>query len=263
MVETAAEMLSECLEWAVIALPTVAGLMLLIWPITEPRRSHKILILVSCVLFSGLIWWQQSFTRREHSREVADLSRNIATQVVEKMPDNSKILERLSKASDASQIISELRSIIDPSKKPIASAMATVTVDVLTDDPQQSAFGLGGWVAFGSGHDTLLMGYTQQTYATGPNDKGIAEYRIVCTSPGDSPYMGKPISKLLDSQYIQSVFNEKFLPIHVQVTGGKVVWVINNAVTLAFEIPPQRAEKKGIFIWDLNDGMKPLREAKQ
>ncbi|MEA3186778.1 MAG: hypothetical protein QOD99_608 [Chthoniobacter sp.] len=88
---------------------------------------------------------------------------------------------------------------------------------------------------------------------------GKTSYRIVCTAPVDVPYMGKPISKLVDSEYIQTKLG--FVNTDTVVTGGSVVGVINNTITLDFIIPAQTTGSNGIMIPNLSDGLKPLRRS--
>lgn len=147
----------------------------------------------------------------------------------------------------------------DPLRQAIASATATVSLDILRDDPIfGGGIGIGGVIAFGKGNDALLEGGVAQ-FGSGDAkmENGANKYQFVCPASVDSNYMGKPISDLLDAQYIQ--IESPLLKKGSSVLSGSVVWVINNSITLKFTIPPQVPDDKSqIFIRDLSDGFKPL-----
>lgn len=83
-------MLARALEWAVVAVPTVIGLIQWLISIREPKRLHRNFLLVGCLLFSALIWWQQGVARQEHSREMGNLP---TKEDIKKLPTASDIVK--------------------------------------------------------------------------------------------------------------------------------------------------------------------------
>ncbi|HEV1995170.1 MAG TPA: hypothetical protein VGR03_12645 [Candidatus Acidoferrum sp.] len=64
---------SAVLDWAVVAIPTIAGFAAWVIPVKETRTQHKWVLFVGGLAFSGLIYLQQYTTRRVHSAELANL----------------------------------------------------------------------------------------------------------------------------------------------------------------------------------------------
>ena len=155
----------------------------------------------------------------------------------------------------------------DPLQEPIASASATVTVDLLTDkpDPVGNNMGQGGVVQLTSPTTPLLTATTINNTSF-KADAGHGKYRIVGVCAIDDPYMGKPIAKLSDATFMLVGFAKGLLPPNTQIIGGQIVWVINNRITLKFDIPPQASiQDTGndsivlIRVFDIQAGLQPLR----
>ena len=82
-------MLARALEWAVIAVPTVIGLVQWLISIKKPKRFHRTLVLVGCIVFSAMIWWQQGVARVEHSQEMGNLP---TKEDIKKLPTAADIV---------------------------------------------------------------------------------------------------------------------------------------------------------------------------
>ena len=70
--------------------------------------------------------------------------------------------------------------------------------------------------------------------------------------------VGKPLSFLKDSEYIQIDFG--MMPSDSSVLEGDVICIINNSVRLKFAIPPQKLLNNRIFIRDLSESLQVLNE---
>ena len=83
-------MLSRILDWAVVWLPAIAGLVAWVSPVKEPTKKHKRLVAVGCVAFSIVLFFQQQFSRKEHEREF----KNLPTKTdIAKLPSASDIVK--------------------------------------------------------------------------------------------------------------------------------------------------------------------------
>lgn len=152
-------------------------------------------------------------------------------------------------------------SIVHPLNEPINSAMCTVSVSIVTDTPGDGAADLfrGGYAAIGVGNKAGLMASTV-------SHRKLPEGKIEFVGAASvfDPFMGKPVSTILTGQYIQIAFHKSAVEKDTQILGGVAVWVINNRITLTFQIPPQKAEPDGtsensrIFIRLLRPGLEPL-----
>ena len=91
-------MFSHWLEWAVVAVPIIVGLMQWVIPIRDPKRSHKVSVLIGCVLFSILIWWQQNAARQEHLSEFSKLP---TKDDLKRLPSASEIVREFKRIAPA------------------------------------------------------------------------------------------------------------------------------------------------------------------
>lgn len=62
------------LDWAVVAIPTIAGLAAWVIPVKETTVRHKWILFVGGLAFSGLILFQQHLTRQAHALELSRLA---------------------------------------------------------------------------------------------------------------------------------------------------------------------------------------------
>ena len=123
-------MLSEWLEWAVVAVPIIVGLMQWVIPIREPKRSHRVSVLIGCILFSVLIWWQQRAARQEHSLEIANLpTREQLTKLNDRLEKSEKERNRLLlNLTSKTPLLDALEPIARGTPLPIEES-ATLTLD--------------------------------------------------------------------------------------------------------------------------------------
>src|SRR5262245_23062744 len=90
-------MLSRLLELSVVAIPSIIGFIQLVFPIKKRKKWHRITVLVGCVVFSGLIYWQQSIARRERSEDFQKLPGRIASEVVKILPQGQSLASQQSR----------------------------------------------------------------------------------------------------------------------------------------------------------------------
>ena len=176
-------------------------------------------------------------------------------------PINKSLNQLLQKVDALQKAMQD--SSTNPLQDPIASASATATIDVLTDKPYNvgSNIGEGGAIAFCSGDDAFLIAKTTNN-ETMETASGQGKYQIVGICSVDDMYMGKSVNSLLNAKYIQIIYPKSLIPVDTMILGGKVVWVINNRITLKFDIPMQAAKEyganSGIIIQGISDGLQPL-----
>jgi hypothetical protein len=115
----------------------------------------------------------------------------------------------------------------------------------------------GGFLAFGKGSDALLVTTTVDSFG---NQTGSGEvlYRGMLQMPADNSAVGKPISILRNTEYMQAQLAS--LPDNCEVLTGKMICVINGSIRLQFNIPPQRSSGKNVFVRDVKQGLLPLSE---
>ena len=160
------------------------------------------------------------------------------------------ILTKLDTIGDA------VDSINQPKKQPIASATATVVLTIRSDAKLNSHFmGSNGYAIFGRGNSALLQASSHESWGNQIGNSTV-RYRGVFTMPADSTAVGKPIESLKQAQYIQAEFGA--MPTNSLITGGKVIFVVNDSVRLEFAVPEQRSDERRVFIRNLTEGMKPL-----
>jgi len=72
------------LDWTVIAIPAIVGIVAWVIPMKEAQAIHKWMLTLGCITFSALLYLQQHLTRQEHASEIA----NLPTKTdIEKLPD--------------------------------------------------------------------------------------------------------------------------------------------------------------------------------
>jgi hypothetical protein len=150
-------------------------------------------------------------------------------------------------------------------EQPIASVRITVAVSIPADKSGASDYiGQGALVWLSKGDTALLSANTGDHNSDG---KGNISFVAECNP--DNTYMGRPIKRLTDAEYIQVGFAQSYVPMNSVVAGGKVTFVVNNQVTLNFTVPPQTLAMEHefgqmatlMFIRDLKEGLAPLRQA--
>ena len=93
------------LDWAVVAIPTIAGLAAWVIPVKETTVQHKWILFVGGLAFSGLILFQQHLTRQAHALELAKLATKddiaglptkIAKEIIKITPAQTKEVKEVS-----------------------------------------------------------------------------------------------------------------------------------------------------------------------
>src|SRR4051794_23785877 len=77
------------LDWLVVVLPTVGGIVMVVFPVRKPTIAYRVIVLATCAILSALIWWQQSVARQQQSGEFEKLPAKIADEVVKILPKGS------------------------------------------------------------------------------------------------------------------------------------------------------------------------------
>jgi hypothetical protein len=155
-------MLSKLLEWIVVAIPVIVGFVAWVFPIQHARATHRLSLFVGCVIFSGLIYWQQSSARRERSTEFEKPPGKIASEVVKIMPKDSANAKTSRWGLTADQLALLSRRVA-------AYAPAKDRGDLITcslGDPSATKFAAGlvaafrnaGWKLPGSGYNQAVFG---------------------------------------------------------------------------------------------------------
>jgi cell division protein FtsB len=174
------------------------------------------------------------------------------------------LLARAAKEFPGEEINSSLKKIIDklesenPLEQPIASSSSTVEILIKSDQGLNAHFiDQGAFLAFGKGKDALLMNTSVDSFGN-QTGKGEVLYHAILQMPADDSSVGKPISVLKDTEYLQAQFGA--LPDNCEVLGGKMVCVLNGSIRLKFDIPPQQSIGKNVFIRDMRQGLLPLQK---
>jgi hypothetical protein len=178
----------------------------------------------------------------------ADTSNRIKLDVADEQ--GRKELEKTKKElAEAKAIIDRL----DPKQQPIASATASVQVTIESDQPVNSHFmDRGGAAAFVRGATPLLITQSIDCFGN-QTGQGRVVYHGVFSMQADDPAVGKQTLTLQDAEYIQCEFTP--MPDDAHVISGKVVFTINGVFRLEFDIPPQTAVGKRIFVRDLSSAV--------
>ena len=135
---------------------------------------------------------------------------------------------------------------LDPLRQPIASVRITGNISMPTDKRAASDYIGGGVIVFlVRGATSMLAGHVGEQHVDG---KGNIRFAIQCDPDDpDNTYMGKPIEKLAEAEYIQVAFKQTDVPINSQVAGGKITFVVNNQITLSFSVPAQTLNTQAKF----------------
>jgi hypothetical protein len=154
--------------------------------------------------------------------------------------------------TDSRRTIGELekRTVpVDIYKQMIRTASATVEVLVHSAEKVNTTFmDRGGFLAFGKGSDALLI-VSATTSTARTVSEGTVAYRGVFDLDVTSDATKHPVSYLRMADYVQIGF--KMIAEGSEVTGGRVIITINNAVRMEDVIPPQLMFKDVIKIPDV------------
>src|SRR6266542_376324 len=78
-------LLGSILDWAVVAIPVIAGLAAWFIPVKNPGTLHRVLLTIGAVALSGLIYLQQCETRVAHERELGKLPTAVTKEVMREL----------------------------------------------------------------------------------------------------------------------------------------------------------------------------------
>ena len=149
--------------------------------------------------------------------------------------------------------LKELKSYVNPFKKPIASAFANVEVTIKSEEQVDTTYmSQGGLLAFVKNRQSLLLTADTKVraYQTG---KGEVVYRGTFTIvPDHRSALGKPVEILRESDLIQIEINK--IPENSEILKGNASVVINGDLRLDFEIlPQQQMQGKKIIIREIKN----------
>ena len=187
--------MSKFLEWAVITLPTIAGLAAWVFPIEHPRRTHRLALLVACMALSALIWWQQLSERRERDAQSRKLPAQIASEVVKILPKGlTPSTSRWGLADTRLGLLAERVAPFAPAKE--RGDLITCSLG----NPDSTRFAAGLSVAFRrAGWKIPGIGYNQAVYSgplegiwvkvRSPNDRipALDEFVTILRESGIEP----------------------------------------------------------------------------
>ena len=147
--------------------------------------------------------------------------------------------------------LEELKSHVNPFKKPIASASANVEVTIKSEEQVDTNYiASGGYLAFVKNRKSLLL-ISDRTSTARQNGKGEVVYKGDFQIQIDNSAIGKPVEILQESDLIQLEFNQ--IPENSSVLKGNVSVVINGDLRRDFEILPQQMQGKTIIIRDIKN----------
>lgn len=153
-------MLSRFLEWVVFAIPVILALVAWFLPIQQATTTHRVILFVACVIFSGLIYWQQSVARKERSSEFEKLPGKIAGEVVKIIPKGLSVqTSRWGLTADQLALLS--RRVAPYASEKERGDLITCSLG----DPNATrfaaglvaAFRNGGWKLPGSGYNQAIF----------------------------------------------------------------------------------------------------------
>lgn len=148
----------------------------------------------------------------------------------------------------------------DPMRQSIVSAMAKAEVTIKSGANEGGHFiDVGGMAALAAGTNGLILVSSVDSFGN-QTGNGEVVYLGVFAMPAGGTAIGKPIDSLKEAEYVQVEFGK--LPADSLVIRGKVEFIINNFLSLKFEIPQQKALGRKVFVRDLGVGLKAVRESK-
>jgi hypothetical protein len=147
--------------------------------------------------------------------------------------------------------IEELKSYVNPFKKPIASASASVEVTIRSEEQLDRTYMTeGGFLAFVKNRQILLL-VTDTKSSARQNGKGEVVYKGHFQMQANQSAIGKPVEILRESDLLQIKFNK--IPENSSVLRGNAAVVINGDLRLDFEILPQQMQEKNIILRDIKN----------
>ena len=194
------------------------------------------------------------FENLPEDKRLDSLSKKLDGMLATVQHGDRSILTKLESIGNAVDAMNE--PMKQPINQPIASATATVILNIKSDANLNARYmDSGGYAAFGQGNTAVLQASSHESWANQIGNSTV-RYRGVFTMPATSPAAGKPLDYLLRSRYIQTEFLQ--MPTNSLITGGQVIFVVNDSIRLEFAVPEQTSKERQVFIRDLTKGMKPL-----
>lgn len=224
-----------------------------------------ILIVVGVCIVSTVGWFKRGAQIDDLKTENREIKRDLRQTESENKSLRETVaplMARAAKEFPGEEINVSLKKIVErleqqnPLRQSITSATATVVLTIQSDTNVNSHFmDSGGYAAIAQNNTALLQASSHESWGNQLGN-GVVRYRGVFTMPADSSAVGKPIEFLRQANYIQLEFMQ--IPTNSLVTGGKVIFVINDSTRLEFVVPEQRSDERRVFVRNLADGMKPL-----
>jgi hypothetical protein len=192
-------MLSQILDWAVVAIPSIVGVIQWIIPIQNPTPKHRRIVLVACVAFSGLLFWQQHEARKAHEAEITRLPGDVANAVIKILPGQLIEKQRIPSTAEtatpspAADISGSTWALTDEQIKVLAMRMgfyADPSVDrsdlitCVLGDPASTQFAARLVTAFRAAHWNLPGSGFAQAVFSGPVKGIIVKVHSAEVHPG-------------------------------------------------------------------------------
>lgn len=230
----------------------------------EDFWSAKFIIkLIVILLIAGFVWisYSELFRipsikeevanlRDENNKKAAEIQR-IETLLI---PFKTIALEKYTGSEQAAlrklaKELQELKNYVNPLKKPIASATASVEVTIKSEEQVSTRYmNEGGYLAFVKSNQSLLLTSDTKSSAR-QTGNGEVIYKGTFQMRPDRSAIGKPVELLGASDLIQIKFSR--IPNSSEVIKGKAAIVINGNLRFEFEIPPQIMIGDKILIRDI------------
>lgn len=226
-----------------------------------------LLVLLCISTFTFLGYLQRGSAIRDLKSENADLRRDLRSLEAENKglrETVAPLIKQAAKEFPGEEIKISLKKLIErleaesPLRRPISAATATVEVSIESEEEINTTYmGSGGYLAFGKGTKTLLATSSRQCTARQTGNREII-YRAVFTMDAADSAVGRPVSFLKESEYLQIEF--KPIPANSKVLGGRVICIINSSLSFEFPIPAQTTRENKIFIRDIEEFRKMLAQ---
>jgi hypothetical protein len=165
---------------------------------------------------------------------------------IELKTEDPEARKKLKETEAKLKVAEEKIASLDPRRRSIVSANATVTlfaIDKAHQGKNTKLIGQGGFAAFAKGTNALLAVATSDLTIV---DRDTNTVSWIAEMSGGDEGIGKPIQSLLESDRVEIFFHT--IDTNVIVIGGKVDFILNSAVRIEFDIPPQRAKENRIFV---------------
>jgi len=227
------------------------------------KRKRGLAVIVCFVLIVFVISWGVNWVKR--GAEIQDLRTEkisltdelnvIRTENKSLRETVAPLLKQAAEKFPGEEISVSLKKLVsllqdrDPYKQPIRTATVTIEVTIESNEPLDNNYmDRGGYVAFGKGHDALLVMAGTQCLAK-QQGNGQVIYRGVFAMDAAYPASGKPLSFLRDSEFVQISFLP--MPPKSKVLKGSAICIFNSQERLEIEIPSQQMVDEKIIVPNL------------